>query len=205
MTIDLYQPPLVAILRGLAIEDAARFGAILFDAGFRIIEVPLNRTGALQCIATLVAMAPADALIGGGTMLSVESVEQVSAAGARLMVAPNCNPAVIQRARALNMICAPGVATPTEAFVALQAGAQVLKLFPAEVIGPRGLAAMKSVLPDEVPLWPVGGITPDSLDSWRSAGAGGVGIGSQLFKPGITAAALRERARAFMDAWGARA
>ena len=199
------QPPLVAILRGLEPERAAEVGGVLFDAGFRIVEVPLNRPGALQGIAAIAADAPRDALVGGGTMLSTADVDAVHAAGGRLMVSPNCNPAVIAHAASLGMVTAPGIATPTEAFAALEAGAQVLKLFPAEVIGTAGLKALLSVLPGGTPVWPVGGITPASLAAWRQAGAAGFGIGGALFQPGIGLDALRTSAQAFVAAWVASA
>jgi 2-dehydro-3-deoxyphosphogalactonate aldolase len=134
-------------------------------------------------------------------MLSVADVDAVHAAGGKMFVAPNCNPAVIAHAAALGMLCAPGVATPSEAFAALDAGAHVLKLFPAEMIGPAGLKAIKSVLPDETPCWPVGGVTPEQLADWKTAGATGAGIGSQLFGSGTTLEELARRAAAFAAAW----
>lgn len=202
-TPDLPLPPLVAILRGLEPERAADVAAALFEGGFRIVEVPLNRPGALQGIATIAAMAPAGALVGGGTMLTSADVDAVHAAGGRLMVSPNFDAAVIARARSLGMFAAPGVATPTEAFAALAAGANVLKLFPAEVIGAAGLKAMASVLPAGTGLWPVGGITPQSLAGWVKAGASGFGIGSQIFKPGMAIAEIAAVAREFIAAWQA--
>lgn len=138
-------PPLVAILRGLQPGEAEAAGAALFAAGFRLLEVPLNRPGALEAIALLARMAPAGAIVGGGTMLSVADVEAVHAAGGRMLVAPNCNTQVIARAAALGMLCAPGVATPSEAFDALAAGAHALKIFPAEMVGYAGLKAFKTV------------------------------------------------------------
>jgi 2-dehydro-3-deoxyphosphogalactonate aldolase len=195
--------PLVAILRGLDPRAAAAVGRTLFDAGWRMLEVPLNRPGALDAIRIHVDLAPPDAIVGGGTMLSVDHVDAVARAGGRLFVAPNCNPAVIAHARGAGMLCAPGVATPTEAFAALDAGAHALKLFPAESIGPAGLKALKSVLPDATPLWPVGGVTPEQVPAWRAAGATGAGIGSQLFAPGVTIDALAARAAAFAAAWRA--
>jgi 2-dehydro-3-deoxyphosphogalactonate aldolase len=201
MTLSLPDLPLVAILRGLDPLDAAAVGRTLFGAGWRLLEVPLNRPGALEAIRILVDMAPPDAIVGGGTMLSVADVDAVAQAGGRLFVAPNCNPAAIAHARAAGMLCAPGVATPTEAFAALDAGAHALKLFPAESIGPAGLKAMKSVLPADTPLWPVGGVTPEQIPAWKAAGATGAGIGSQLFTPGVTVDELGARARAFASAW----
>lgn len=193
--------PLVAILRGLAPAEALAVADVLHQAGFRALEVPLNRPGALECIALLAASAPADTLVGGGTMLSVADVEAVHRAGGRLLVAPNCNPAVIRRAAELGMYCAPGVATPTEAFAALDAGAHALKLFPADMLGHAGLKAFKSVLPASVPLWPVGGVTPDNMAGWVGAGATGFGIGGQLYTPGAGLDALAQRAAAYIAAW----
>ncbi len=198
-----FSPPLVAILRGLAPADAEAAGAALFEAGFRLLEVPLNRPGALESIAILARMAPADAIVGGGTMLSVADVDAVYGAGGRLLVSPNCNPAVIARGAALGMLCAPGVATPTEAFDALAAGAQALKIFPAEMVGHAGLKAFKTVLPAATPLGPVGGVTPASMAAWVAAGATGFGIGGQLYAPGVPAPELGQRARAFVAAWQA--
>jgi 2-dehydro-3-deoxyphosphogalactonate aldolase len=156
-------PPLVAILRGLPAEDAASVGAALFEAGFQAVEVPLNRPGALRAIATLAALAPAGALIGAGTVMSPQEVQAVSEAGGRLIVCPHCDPAVIDEAVALGLWCVPGVGTASEAFTALRHGAHGLKLFPAEVWGPRGLKALKAVLPEGTPLWPVGGVAADNL------------------------------------------
>lgn len=198
-----FAPPLVAILRGLEPARAADVARTLFDAGFRIVEVPLNRPGALAAIAAIAAVAPADVLLGGGTMLSPADVDAVHAAGGRLMVAPNFDAAVVGRALALGLLAVPGVATPTEAFAARRAGAHALKLFPAESIGPAGLKALRSVLPDDVPLWPVGGITPASLPVWRGAGASGFGVGGALFRPGQPLAEIAAAARAFVDAWNA--
>lgn len=193
--------PLVAILRGLDPSSAPAVGAALVESGFRTLEVPLNRPGALECIAILARTLPDDALVGGGTMLSIEDVNAVHAAGGRLMVSPNCDTAVIAHAVSLGMLCAPGVATPTEAFAALNAGAHALKLFPAEMVGHGGLKALKSVLPAGTELWPVGGITPQSFALWRSAGATGFGIGSQLYSPGTPAESVRERGILYVQAW----
>lgn len=193
--------PLVAILRGLDVAQAQAVGLALYEAGFRTLEVPLNRPGALECIELLTQALPDDALVGGGTMLTVTDVDAVHAAGGRLMVSPNCDVRVIAHAAALDMLCAPGVATPTEAFAALQAGAHALKLFPAEMVGHGGLKAMKSVLPAGTDFWPVGGITPDSMAAWVKAGATGFGIGSQLYSPGTSAAEVLQRGHAFVAAW----
>lgn len=193
--------PLVAILRGLEPDQASSVGLALYAAGFRTLEVPLNRPGALDCIATLVRTLPDDVLVGGGTMLSVADVDAVHAAGGRLMVSPNCNGPVIAHAAARGMLCAPGVATPSEAFAALEAGAHALKLFPSEMVGHGGLKALKSVLPAGTDFWPVGGITPESMAAWVAAGATGFGIGSQLYAPGTAAEVVEQRARAYVAAW----
>jgi 2-dehydro-3-deoxyphosphogalactonate aldolase len=203
VTLTDFQPPLVAILRGLTPADAPAVGRALFDAGWRIIEVPLNRPQALECIALLAAMAPADALVGGGTLLTPQAVDEVHAAGGRLMVAPNCDPDVITRGVQRGMLCLPGVATPTEALLALRSGAHALKLFPAEMVQPAGMKAMASILPPGTGLWPVGGITPQNMGTWRAAGAAGFGIGGSLYQPGAAAPEVARAARAFMDAWTA--
>ena len=195
--------PLVAILRGLQPAEARAVGAVLFEAGFRLLEVPLNRPGAIDAIGELAAIAPPGAIVGGGTMLSVTDVDAVYAAGGRLFVSPNCNPMVIAHAKARGMLCAPGVATPTEAFTALAAGADALKLFPAEAIGYAGLKAFKTVLPPGTPLWPVGGVAPGQMAAWIAAGATGAGIGGQLYAPGVALDELAQRAAAFVAAWRA--
>jgi 2-dehydro-3-deoxyphosphogalactonate aldolase len=194
-------PPLVAILRGLPAEDAASVGAALFEAGFQAVEVPLNRPGALQAIATLAAQAPACALIGAGTVMSPQDVQAVAQAGGRLIVCPHCDPVVIDEAVALGLWCVPGVGTVSEAFTALRHGAHGLKLFPAEVWGPRGLKALKAVLPEDTPLWPVGGVAADNLAQWTAAGATGFGIGGQLYQPGDSAQTVGLRAREFIESW----
>jgi 2-dehydro-3-deoxyphosphogalactonate aldolase len=155
----------------------------------------------LECIALLVQKLPADVLVGGGTMLTLADVDAVHAAGGRLLVSPNCDVAVIRHAVSKGMLAAPGVATPSEAFAALQAGAHALKLFPAEMVGHGGLKAMKSVLPTGTLLWPVGGITPTSMGAWVQAGATGFGIGSQLYAPGSNAGDLQTRATDYLTAW----
>jgi 2-dehydro-3-deoxyphosphogalactonate aldolase len=203
MNTNNFNPPLVAILRGLAPADAPDVGRALFDAGFRLLEVPLNRPGALESIAALAKMAPSDAIVGGGTMLTVADVNAVHQAGGRLMVSPNTDVRVIRRGVELDMLCAPGVATPTEAFTALEAGAHALKIFPAEMVGCAGLKAMKTVLPAGTHLWPVGGVTEQSIFEWFVAGATGFGIGGNLYKPGLGAVELAQRARGFVDAWRA--
>lgn len=203
MDFDSFAPPLVAILRGLPAADAATVGTTLLDAGFRLLEVPLNRPGALDAIATLARIAPADALVGGGTMMSKADVDAVKAAGGRLFVAPHCDPEVIAYARTQGMLCLPGIATPSEAFSALRAGAQGLKLFPAEALGTAGLRALRTVLPAGTPVFPVGGVKPEQMADWVAAGASGFGIGSALYKPGTQPAELAPIARRYVEAWQA--
>ncbi|WP_374569413.1 2-dehydro-3-deoxy-6-phosphogalactonate aldolase [Ideonella sp.] len=197
------RPPLVAILRGLTLADAAEVGRVLLDAGFQALEVPLNREGALDSIAQLVKLAPAGVAVGAGTVTSAAQVDAVAATGATLIVSPHFDEAVAGRARALNLRSVPGVFTASEAFAALRAGAHALKIFPAEAMPPAGLQALASVLPAGTALWPVGGVTPESMAAWRRHGATGFGIGGALYKPGVSLAALRERAQAFVAAWAA--
>jgi len=195
--------PLVAILRGLNPAEAVDVAKVLYNAGFRALEVPLNRPGAIEAIAAIVQLNLPDTLVGGGTMLTVAHVEAVHAAGGRLFVSPNCVPAVIRRAVELGMYCAPGVATPSEAFAALDAGAHALKIFPAESVGHGGVKALKSVLPAGTPVLPVGGVSPDTMAAWVKAGATGFGIGGNLYTPGVTLDQLKERAESFVATWRA--
>jgi 2-dehydro-3-deoxyphosphogalactonate aldolase len=192
--------PLVAILRGLAPDQAGGVGTELVEAGFTLIEVPLNSPQPLQSIAALATRFP-QALIGAGTVLTPLQVGQVKAAGADLIVSPNFNPAVVREALRLGLVCLPGVQTASEAFAALEAGAAGLKLFPAEMIPPAAVRALRAVIPTEVALLPVGGITPRNMADYRAAGASGFGIGSALFKPGMSAAAVGASAREFAAAW----
>jgi 2-dehydro-3-deoxyphosphogalactonate aldolase len=196
--LDAYPCPLVAILRGLTVDEVPMVGPILFDAGFRLLEVPLNRPGALEAMQELLKDAPDDALVGGGTILTTGDVDAVRNAGGRLMVSPNCDVDVIRHAVQTGMVALPGVATPTEAFAALAAGAAGLKLFPAEMIQPPVVKSLRSVIPAGVALLPVGGIHPNNMDAYIAAGASGFGIGGQLYRPGIGATALKAAAQAFM-------
>jgi 2-dehydro-3-deoxyphosphogalactonate aldolase len=192
--------PLVAILRGLQPHEAADVGNALVDAGFRIVEVPLNSPQPLQSIATLARQFP-QALVGAGTVLSVQDVGAVKAAGGELVVSPNFNPAVVQEAVRLGMVCLPGVLSASEAFAALEAGAAGLKLFPAEMIPPAAVKALRAVIASDVALLPVGGITARNMGDYRAAGATGFGIGSALFKPGLDAGEVASNARDFAAAW----
>lgn len=193
--------PLVAILRGLTPEEAPAIGAALVDAGFRILEVPLNSPRPLESIALLAKAFGDRCLVGAGTVLTPAQVHDVAGAGGRLIVMPHADTAVISAARATGLRCTPGVATPTEAFAALAAGADALKLFPAEQLPPPVLKAWRSVLPAGTALLPVGGITPERMAAYRAAGAAGFGIGSALYAPGTDAAEVARRAADFVDAW----
>ncbi|WP_206860469.1 2-dehydro-3-deoxy-6-phosphogalactonate aldolase [Lysobacter changpingensis] len=193
--------PLVAILRGLTPQDALPVGTALFDAGFRALEVPLNSPQPLESIALLAREFGDRALVGAGTVLTPDQVSQVKDAGGKLIVMPHGDTTVVRAAKVAGMVCTPGVATPTEAFAALAAGADALKLFPAEQLPPSVLKAWSSVLPKGTALLPVGGITPDNMAPYRKAGAAGFGIGSALYSPGIDANEVARRARAFVDGW----
>ena len=192
--------PLVAILRGIRPVQAADVGSALVEAGFLLIEVPLNSPRPLQSIATLAGQFP-QALVGAGTVLNVNDVREVHAAGGQLIVAPNFNAAVVQEAVRLGMVCLPGVLSATEAFAALDAGAAGLKLFPAEMIPPAAVKALRAVIATDVALLPVGGITAHNMAGYRAAGASGFGIGSALFKPGLDAAQVAANAHDFAAAW----
>ena len=194
------QLPLVAILRGLHPLEALAVGQVLVDAGWDLIEVPLNSPQPLQSIATLRKSFP-QALVGAGTVLTPEDVRQVHSAGGELIVSPNFNPAVVAEAVRLGMVCLPGVMTASEAFAALAAGASGLKIFPAEMVTPMVLKALRAVLPAETLVLPVGSISPLNMPAFRAAGANGFGIGSALFKPGMTPAQVAESAAGFKAAW----
>jgi 2-dehydro-3-deoxyphosphogalactonate aldolase len=197
----LQRAPLIAILRGITSDEAESVGAALIEATFEIIEVPLNSPAPLATIERLAGRFGNSALIGAGTVLSADDVDAVSDAGGRLIVMPHSDAAVVRRAKARNLACVPGFATPTEAFAAIAAGADALKLFPAEGMSPAVLKSLRAVLPRDVPIIPVGGIDERSFDSWLAAGAAGFGIGSALYKPGVTADALRARAQTLVAAF----
>lgn len=195
--------PLVAILRGVMPDEAVAIGRGLVDAGWRLIEVPLNSPQPLQSIEALARSYP-DALVGAGTVLTPAAVREVHAAGGRMVVAPNFDVEVVRETRRLGMLSLPGVLTPTEAFAALAAGADALKLFPAESISPAVVRALRAVLDPEVLVLPVGGITLDNMATYRAAGANGFGIGSSLYKPAMPAATVAENAHRWAAAWVAR-
>jgi 2-dehydro-3-deoxyphosphogalactonate aldolase len=192
--------PLVAILRGVRPHEAVEIGAVLADAGFTLIEVPLNSPDPLESIARLAASLGGRAMIGAGTVLTASQVDQVAAAGGSIVVSPNTDPGVIARTTALGLVSIPGAFTPSEAFAALAAGAHAIKIFPAELASPAGLRALRAVLSPETKVLAVGGIVPGGMAEWRGAGASGFGIGSALYAPGRTSEDIGRRAAAFVAA-----
>ena len=174
MTFKLAPTPLVAILRGVTPDEADSIAAIIVEASFGAIEVPLNSPDPLASIALIARLFGDKVLVGAGTVLEPGQVDEVAEAGAKLVVAPNADPAVIERAAKLGLVAVPGVATMTEAFAALKAGASGLKLFPGEALGPDIVKAWRAVLPKETQLYPVGGVTPERIGSYRRAGANGL-------------------------------
>ena len=198
------QCPLIGILRGVTPADATAIGGALFDAGIRIIEVPLNSPDPFASIERIADSLGDHALVGAGTVLDPADVERVKRAGGRLAVSPNMNPNVIAASVRAGLVSCPGIFTPTEAFAALAAGAHALKLFPAEAASPRVVAALRAVLPEGVPLVVVGGVTPESIGDWLESGADGFGLGGGLYKPGQSPDETLERARAYVKAVGGR-
>jgi 2-dehydro-3-deoxyphosphogalactonate aldolase len=199
----LERGPLIAILRGIGPADAVAVGNVLAAAGFTIIEVPLNSPQALESIRRLATALGPDYLIGAGTVTQPADVDAIGAAGGRLIVMPHADRAVIRAAKAAGLYCAPGVATPTEGFAALASGADALKLFPADTLGPKTLKAWRSVFPPRTAFLPVGGITPHTMGPFVEAGARGFGLGTALYTPGASPADVGRNARAFIDAWRA--
>lgn len=193
--------PIIAILRGITPPEAPAIGAALIEAGITQIEVPLNSPDPLESIAALADRFGDRALVGAGTVLTLEDVRAVAAAGGKLVVSPNCDPAVIRETRALGLESWPGVFTPTEAFAALAAGANGLKLFPGALAGPAGLAALRAVLPAGTQVYAVGGAGPENFAQWIAASADGFGIGSALYKPGLSATEIGMRARTIVAAF----
>ncbi|MGA6098481.1 2-dehydro-3-deoxy-6-phosphogalactonate aldolase [Stutzerimonas marianensis] len=191
---------LVAILRGLRPEEAESVGSALYAAGIRIIEVPLNSPQPLRSIEILRNTLPEDCLVGAGTVLSAQQVQAVKDAGGQLIVMPHCDETVLHAAKEAGLYLTPGVATPTEAFAALAAGADALKLFPAEQVGISAIKAWLAVLPTGTALLPVGGITPQNMAPYLQAGAAGFGLGSALYSPGLPADEVGRRAHAFIQA-----
>jgi 2-dehydro-3-deoxyphosphogalactonate aldolase len=194
--IRLRQMPLIAILRGLTPGESEAVGSALIEAGMTILEVPLNSPEPFSSIERMARRCGDHAVIGAGTVTKPDDAGRVRDAGGRLVVMPHADPEIVLRSRSLGLACVPGFATPTEAFAMIAAGADALKLFPAEGASPVVLKAMLAVLPHEVPIIPVGGLQAGNLEAWWRAGAGGFGIGSALYRPGDGSALVGERARA---------
>ena len=195
--------PLVAILRGVRPEEAVGVACACFDAGFRLIEVPLNSPDPFTSIAAIRADLPREAMVGAGTVLEPADAVRLAQIHADLVVMPHSDPEVIRAAKQEGLICLPGIATPTEAFAALKAGADGLKLFPCELITPAVVKAMRAVLPKSARLLGVGGIDTANMSPYVAAGIDGFGLGSALYAPGRTAVETGERAAAFVAAWRA--
>ena len=194
---------IIAILRGVTLDEVAGVGDALYEAGIRIVEVPLNSPAPFRSITALAARFQGRMIVGAGTVLDTESVDRVKSAGGQISVSPDCNPAVIARAVERGLVPLPGVFTPTEAFSAVRAGARHLKLFPAEEASPVTVKAWKAVLPREVSVYAVGGVTPANMKAWADAGCSGFGIGSNIYKPGMSAEDVGSAARGFVAAWDA--
>jgi 2-dehydro-3-deoxyphosphogalactonate aldolase len=195
----LAECPLVAIIRGVTPGEAEAIGTAIFDAGIRIIEVPLNSPAPLDSIERLARSLGDKALIGAGTVLVAADVARVRDRGGRLIVSPNCFAPVVEASVTAGLVSLPGFFTPTEAFDALRAGATGLKLFPAEGAAPAVVKAQRAVLPSDVPLLAVGGVSPDNMQPWLAAGAQGFGLGSGLYKPGQSAQETAAKARAYVE------
>ncbi|HEU4810223.1 MAG TPA: 2-dehydro-3-deoxy-6-phosphogalactonate aldolase [Sphingomicrobium sp.] len=194
------QCPLVAIIRGVTPAEAADVGQALFDSGIRIIEVPLNSPDPFSSIRIIAGLLGEDALVGAGTVLDPADVRRVKEAGGRIVVSPNTNTAVIEATVAAELVSSPGFFTPSEAFAAIESGAHALKLFPAEAASPKVVKAIRAVLPEDVPLLIVGGVTPESVSGWLDAGADGFGLGGGLYKPGQSVEETLDKACAYVEA-----
>jgi 2-dehydro-3-deoxyphosphogalactonate aldolase len=198
---ELGSLPLIAILRGLTPDEAVEVGEALLAAGFRCLEVPLNSPEPLKSIGRLQEALGDRALVGAGTVLNEQAVRDVAAVGGRIIISPNMDEAVIRATKSAGLLSLPAFFTPSEAFRAIAAGADGLKLFPAEAASPKVLKAMRAVLPPDFPIFPVGGVGPDNMAEYRAAGAAGFGIGSSLYAPGRSAEDVGERARNLVIAW----
>jgi 2-dehydro-3-deoxyphosphogalactonate aldolase len=189
--------PLIAVLRGIAPAEIDSVGAALVDNGFRILEVPLNSPDPFESITRLERLFGERCLTGAGTVVKVADVARVAAAGGKLIVMPHGDVEIVREAKRLGMLCVPGVATPTEAFAALHAGADGLKMFPAEQLSPAALKAWRAVLPKDALVFPVGGIRPDNMAAYWEVGADGFGTGSNLYAPGAPVDAVRDAAQRY--------
>lgn len=194
------QCPLIAIVRGVTPAEATGIGRALFEAGIRIVEVPLNSPDPFASIERIAAGLGEEALVGAGTVVDASDIARVRDAGGRIIVSPNMSRAVIDATVQAGMVSCPGIFTPSEAFAALESGATVIKLFPAEAASPKVVKAMRAVLPDNVPLVVVGGVTPESIPGWMDAGADGFGLGSGVYNPGDAAERALGQARAYVEA-----
>jgi 2-dehydro-3-deoxyphosphogalactonate aldolase len=192
--------PLIAIIRGVTPPESAAIGRALFEAGIRIVEVPLNSPDPLASIKAIAGELGDDALVGAGTLLDPADVERVKDKGGRIVVSPNTDPVVVAATKQAGLVSCPGFFTPSEAFQALAAGADALKLFPAEAASPKVVKSLRAVIPPEVPLLIVGGVTPESVPGWLEAGADGFGLGGGLYKPGQSPEDTLARARAYVEA-----
>ncbi len=199
----LHRLPLIAILRGITPDEAVDVGEALVGAGFVCLEVPMNSPEPLESLRRMRAALGDRALVGAGTVLNADAVDDVADAGGQIVVSPNMNPEVIRVTKTKGMLSLPAFFTPTEAFAALDAGADGLKLFPAEAANPRVLKAMKAVLPKSAPVFVVGGVEPAGMGEWIEVGAAGFGIGSAIYAPGRGADKVRERAESFVTSWRA--
>lgn len=193
--------PIIAILRGVEPHEAAPIADVLVEAGIELIEVPLNSPDPLASLKAMKDTVGHRAKIGAGTVLSPEDVDAVAGVGGQIIVSPNCDLSVIARTRELGLESWPGVFTPTEAFAALKAGATGLKLFPGSMAGPEGLKALRAVLPKTAPIYAVGGAGPSNFADWIKAGADGFGIGSALYKPGLSVQDIADKAKAIVEAY----
>ena len=198
----LAECPLVAIIRGVTPDEVEAVGEAIWEAGIRVIEVPLNSPDPFESIRRLAGRMGERALVGAGTVLEVAQVQSVKDAGGRLIVSPSTFAPVIEATAAAGMVSTPGYFTPSEAFEALRAGATGLKLFPAEAATPAVLKAQRAVIPKDVPVLVVGGVKPDQMRPWIEAGASGFGLGSGVFKPGRSAEETGMRARAYVAGLG---
>lgn len=197
----LQQTGLIAILRGIRPTEAEAVGEVLYREGMRIIEVPLNSPEPLASIQRLRSSLPADCWVGAGTVITEPQLLEVKQSGGQLIISPHTDPALISAAKRQGLFSLPGAATPSEAFSALASGADAVKLFPAEAIGPPIVKAWRAVIPAQIPLLPVGGVTPEAIAGYRAAGASGFGLGGALYQPGMTPEQVRSRAAAFVAAW----